>query len=119
MEENRRKWKVQDLGPVLKGSGKAILKGEFLLHLRIERYLIHIVYTFFLFAMVIWVSLMIESTLGKVEQNKAQLKELEIENSAKTYELVKLTGRSAVENRLQEMGSALKAPEQPATVLMK
>lgn len=119
MKETKRKWKIQDIGAFLKNSGKAILKGEFLLRLNIGRYFIHIAYTFFLFAMVIWVSLMIESTMGKVQKNKAVLKELEIANSQKTFELVSLTKRSSVESRLQEMGSKVKEAEQPATLILR
>lgn len=119
METKQRKWKIQDLWVLLKNSGKAILKGEFLLRLNIGRYFIHIAYTFFLFAMVIWFSLMIESAMGKVEKNKAVLRELEIANSQKTFEMESLTKRSSVESRLQEMGSNVKEPGQPATIILK
>ena len=56
------KWKIQDVGRLLKESFKAILHGQFLLRLNVGRYFIHIVYTFFLFGMLIWFSLGVDST---------------------------------------------------------
>ena len=76
-------WKISDIGLFFKNSIQAILKGEFLLRLNIGRYFVHIAYTFLLFGLVIWFSLMIETTMSKVEKNKAVLKELEIVHSQK------------------------------------
>jgi len=112
-------WKIQDIGKWLNNSFRAILKGEFLLRLDVGRYFIHIVYTFFLFAMVIWISLMIESTMNKVERNKAILHELEIVNTQKTFEVVSLSRRSSVNAMLEQMGSKVTEPKNPATVLKK
>ena len=112
-------WKIQDIGTWLKNSFRAILKGEFLLRLDVGRYFIHIVYTFFLFAMIIWISLMIESTMNKVERNKAILHELEIVHTQKTFEVVSLSRRSTVDEMLQKMGSKVSEPKNPATVLVK
>ena len=112
-------WKIQDIGTWLKNSFRAILRGEFLLRLDVGRYFIHIVYTFFLFAMIIWISLMIEGTMNKVERNKAVLRELEIVNTQKTFELVSLTKRSSVSDMLQKMGSKVDEPQNPATLLVK
>lgn len=112
-------WKIQDIGTWLKNSFRAILKGEFLLRLDVGRYFIHIVYTFFLFAMIIWISLMIESTMNKVERNKAVLRELEIVHTQKTFEVVSLSRRTSVNNMLQQMGSKVTEPQHPATVLVK
>lgn len=110
-------WRIQDLGQGLKNSFRAILKGEFLLRLNVGRYFIHIVYTFFLIAMIIWISLMIESTMTKVERNKAVLRELEIVHTQKVFDVVKLTRRSSVNDMLQEMGSKVTEPVNPATRL--
>ena len=112
-------WKIQDIGKWLRNSFRAILKGEFLLRLNVGRYFIHIVYTFFLFAMIIWISLMIEGTLNKVERNKAVLHELEIVHSQKTFDLVRISKRSSVNTMLQEMGSKVTEPQQPQTELIK
>ena len=112
-------WKIQDIGQWLSNSFRAILKGEFLLRLNVGRYFIHIVYTFFLFAMIIWISLMIESTMNKVERNKAILHELEIVNTQKTFEVVSISKRSSVNEMLQRMGSKVTEPQNPATILKK
>jgi hypothetical protein len=112
-------WKIQDIGTWMKNSFRAILKGEFLLRLDVGRYFIHIVYTFFIFAMIIWISLMIEGTMNKVERGKAVLHELEIVHTQKTFEVVSLTRRSTVNDMLQKMGSKVTEPTSPATVLVK
>lgn len=112
-------WKIQDLGKGLQNSLRAILKGEFLLRLNVGRYFIHIVYTFFLFAMVIWISLMIEGTMTKVERNKVTLRELEVIHTQKTFDVVKLSRRSSVDEMLQQMGSRVTEPQEPATRLIK
>ena len=93
------------------------MRGEFLLRLNVGRYFIHIVYTFFLIAMIIWISLMIESTMTKVEKGKAELRELEIVHTQKTFDVVKLTRRSSINEMLQQMGSKVTEPQQPATQL--
>ena len=110
-------WKIQDLWKGLLNSLKAMLRGEFLLRLDIGRYFIHIVYAFFLFAMVIWLSLVIEGTMTKVEKNKAVLQELEIVHTQKVFDLVSLSKRSSVRQLLEEKGSKVTEPTQPATVL--
>ena len=112
-------WKIADIGLFIKNSFKAVLKGEFLLRLNIGRYFIHIAYTFLLFGLVIWLSLMIETTMSKVEKNKAVLKELEIVHSQKVFELVNVSRRSSVEQMLGQLGSNVKEAEKPATVVKR
>ena len=112
-------WKIQDLGRGLRNSLKAILRGEFLLRLNVGRYFVHIVYVFFLFGMVIWISLMIEGTMNKVEQNKSALRELEIVHTQKTFDLVSLSKRSSVRKLLKDKGFKVTEPSEPATLLVK
>ena len=112
-------WKIADIGLFFKNSFLAILKGEFLLRLNIGRYFIHIAYTFLLFGLIIWVSLMIETTMSKVEKNKAVLKELEIVHSQKVFEVVDVSRRSSVEQLLEQMGSDVKEADKPATVVKR
>jgi hypothetical protein len=114
-----QKWKIQDVGRLLKESVKAILHGQFLLRLNIGRYFIHIVYTFFLFGMLIWFSLVVDTTLAKVEKNQAAIKELEIEHANLEFELRTLNRRAALEEMLKEAGSKVTEPQKPATVLKK
>ena len=112
-------WKMTDIGLFFKNSIQAILKGEFLLRLNIGRYFIHIAYTFLLFGLVIWVSLMIETTMSKVEKNKAELKELEIVHSQKVFDLVNVSRRTSVEEMLEQLGSNVREAEKPATVIKR
>lgn len=67
--------------------------------------------------MAIWFSLTIETSMAEVEKNKAVLKELEIQYSQKTFELVKLSRRSEVERELKKLESEVGEPQKPATVL--
>ena len=113
------KWKVQDVGRLLKESFKAILHGQFLLRLNIGRYFIHIVWTFFLFGMLIWFSLGVDSTLAKVEKNQAEIRELEIEHANLEFELRSLNRRAALEDMLRQSGSKVTEAQKPATVLKK
>lgn len=119
MKEQDLRWRLADIWTFLKNSFSAILRGQFLMRLNPGRYFIHILYTFFLFGMVIWFSLMVENTMAKVETNKVQLKELEIEHSQKTYEVVSLTRRSTVTRMLQDMGSEIQEANAPATTVKK
>ena len=112
-------WKIQDLGKGLANSLGAMLRGEFLLRLNIGKYFIHIVYAFFLFAMVIWISLMIESTMTKVERSKAELREIEIVHTQKVFDLVSLSKRSSVRELLEQKGSKVTEPTEPATLIVK
>ena len=113
------KWKIQDVGRLLKDCFLAILKGQFLLRLNIGRYFIHIVYVFFLFAMLIWYSLRVDSTLSRIESNKKLLKELEIKHSNMEFELRTLNRRITIDEMLQKSGSKVTETEAPATVLKK
>lgn len=112
-----RKWKISDIGVFLKNSFMAIVKGQFLMRLRIDRYFVHIVYVFFLMAMLILVSLGVENSQGKVEENKKAIKELQIIWSDRTFEAAGRSSRMAVAKRLREMGSSVGEPDQSATVL--
>lgn len=118
-EGQLRKWKVSDIGVFLKNSFLAIIRGQFLMRLRIDEYFIHIVYVFFLLAMFILISLGVENSLGKVEENKQTIKELQIVWSDKTFEMAGRSSRSAVEQTLRDMGSKLGEPTQAATEIRK
>lgn len=112
-------WRLSDINSLLKNVFHAVMKGEFLLRLNVGKYFIHIIYTFFLFGMVIWTSLAIETTMAKVERNKAVLKELEIANAQKYYDLAKASGRYDVEQRLKSMGSEVGEARKPATEMVR
>ena len=117
MEKIELKWKLADVGKLLKNSLVAIIRGEFLMRLNISRYFVHILYAFFLISVAIWVSMMIDTTLTKVEKNKEQLYEQEVILMMKQYEVSSLNRRSTVEKILGDMGSNVKEPEKPAIIL--
>ena len=119
MMEGERKWKIQDLWRLIKDSVVAILKGRFLLRLNIGQYFMHIIYFFVMCALLIWFSLGVDSTLAKVEKNQAVLKELEIQHSNLEFELRTLDRRAAVQDLLEQSGSKVTGPQQPANVLKK
>lgn len=113
-EKKQRKWKLADIGLWLKNAFLATIKGEFLLRLHVNKYFIHIIYTFFLFWVSIWLSLKIEKTLTKVEENRKALQDVEIYHAQKTVELAGMGRMSKIEDMLREKGSALTIPEKPA-----
>jgi len=106
-------------GEFLKNSFTAVLRGEFLLRLNVGRYFIHIIYTFVLFGIAIWVSLMIDTALTKVEKNKATIREMEILYSQKAFDVAELGRRGTVAKMLEQMGSPIKQAEKPAMTVEK
>jgi len=96
---------------------KAILKGKFLIQAKVSDYLVHILYVFVLFTLVIWVSMMIDFTLAKVERNKRSINELEIVYSDMKFREAEATSRKKVEENLILLGSEVCPPEVPATVI--
>ena len=115
--EEKKKFKISDIWAFLKNALVAIVKGEFLLRLNLDKIFPQIAYTFFLIFMIILFSLMVDSTLGRVEQNKKTLSELEMLNAQKTFELVTLDRRSTISTLLEEQGSPVAEPQKPAKVL--
>ena len=117
MDQQKKRLRLSDVGKFIKNSLLAILRGELLLRLNVNKFFPQIAYTFLLFALSILFSLMVDSTLGKVEQNKLTLQELERLNSQKTFELITLNRRSTVSTLLQEQGSDVTEPVKPAKIL--
>ena len=109
-----RKWKFSDILLWLKNAALAIIKGEFLLRTHANRYFIHIIYTFFLFWVSIWLSLKIEKTLTRLEDNRKTLADTEIYHAQKTVELAGLSKMSRVQKMLEDSGSKLTMPAKPA-----
>ena len=113
-EKKQRKWKLTDIGLWLKNAFLATIKGEFLLRLHVNKYFIHIIYTFFLFWVSIWLSLKIEKTLTRVEENRKALQDIEIYHAQKTVELAGMGRMSKIEDMLRDKGSELTIPNKPA-----
>lgn len=116
-EKKEKRWKLGDLWRFLKNCFVAIVKGEFIMRLKVEKYFAQIAYTFFLFAMMILFSMLVEGTFTKVETNKKTIKELSVLCTQKEYELIVLNRRSTVSALLEEQGSLVAEPEEPATTL--
>lgn len=115
--EQKRKWKLSDLWELLRNGFSAIITGNLLLRLNAGKYFNHIAYTFVLFWILIFESLMAENALGKIEKNNAKIKEMEIVYADKTFKVASMSRRSEVEKRLAELGSTVKEPEQQAITL--
>ena len=98
---------------------KAIRDAKFLMRLRIDKYFHHVIYTFFLVWMMIWMGIKIQDTLVKVEKNEERLNDLKIYYSQKTVELSSIRRISVIEDLLRKQGSEVTFPEQPATVIKK
>ena len=118
-EKKQLRWNLADIKVLLKNSASAIIKGKFLLRLNVGRYFIHILYTFLLMVVVIWISLMIDTSLAKVEKNKETIKEMEILYSEKTFDVATYGRRSTVSKMLESMGSPVKEPQKPAMTIDK
>lgn len=98
----------------LGNSLKAILQGKFLLRLGVTRYFGQVLYVFLMIVAIIWISLKIDNTLMKVENNKAEIKDLETVATIKRFELEKYKGRGYTLRMLQSQGSELGQPDHPA-----
>jgi len=109
-----KKWRWADVGAWIKKAFSAILRGKFIDDdgLKFNKYFIHIIYTFALFWASIWLSLEIEKTLTKVEDNQKILNDLEIYYAQKNVQLVGLNRMTTVEKLLQEKGSEVTLPTQ-------
>ncbi|MCR5002929.1 MAG: hypothetical protein K5984_01025 [Bacteroidales bacterium] len=92
----------------------SILRGDFMTILPVSKFFIHIIWTFVLAFLVIFISLRIETTLAKEEDGKKRLQDMEIYHAQKTVELVSLGRMTTVERMLEEKGSKVSVPEKPA-----
>ena len=101
----------------IKNTIMAILKGELLLRMRLDKYFIHIAYTFLLVWLIILYSMMVQNTLAKVESNRSAVNDLKIFHAQKTVKLVSLGRLQTVEKLLKEQGSEITLPEKPANKL--
>jgi len=96
-----------------------LVRGELLLALGVERFIFHILYTFLVVGLTIWVSLEIDTTLLKVENNNRRIHSLQIELTEKRYDLAVLERRSNVAKNLKRKGSAVAEPEKAASLIQK
>ena len=94
-----------------------MLMGQLLLKLKIERFFIHILYTFLMFWLAILCSMMVQNTLVEIEKNKAIISEMKIYHAQKTLQLVKMGRFETVEQQLSRRGSKVTSPEKPAVTI--
>ena len=117
--ENERKWRWADVGRWIVRALGAIKRGDFMNTMNLGQYFIHIIWTFFLFFMSIWLSLQVEKTLTKVEAGKKELANVEIYHAQKVVELAGLNRMTTVRDLLEEKGSKVGLPEKPAARIQK
>lgn len=119
MEEEGRKWRLQDLGRGIASVFKAIIKGELMKKLDVGQYFPHILYIVFLLGCSIWYGIKFDQTMTRVEDNEKELKELEIRYSNRIFEQRSLNRRTTVAAQLELLGSELEEPSKAATLLKK
>ncbi|MGN0199119.1 MAG: FtsL-like putative cell division protein, partial [Candidatus Cryptobacteroides sp.] len=109
-----RGFRFADIPIWIKNAFLTILKGRLLITLKIERYFVHIIYTFFLFWVSIYLGMKIEKTMTRVEENRRRLEDIEIFRAHKQVELTRLQRMSTVQEMLEAKGSSVGIPEKPA-----
>lgn len=114
MSEEKRKWKIRDLAHIAKNSIEAMVRGEFLKQLKVDRYFPEIAWLFLLCLLIVIFHFGVDSSLVRVEQNKKIIKGLEIEHTQKVFELARLGRRSSVIDLLKAEESLIGEPEKPA-----
>ena len=115
--QETRKWRISDIWNILGNILKAILHGKLLMRMKVDKYFPQVLYTALMLFVIIFVNLVVDNTLAKMEDNKQILKEKEILHTQKNYELIMLNRRSNVSALLQEKGSSVGEPQKPATII--
>ena len=110
---------MHDLARRFRNFWRALGKGELLLSIGAHKYYMHILYLFVIAWISILLSLKVDGTLTRVEENKQVLKDLEIYHAEKEAELVRLHSASTAVKRLKQLGSPVTLPEKPATKIDK
>ena len=98
---------------------RTLTKGELLLSIGAHKYYMHVLYIFVLAWISILLSLKVDRTLTRMEENREQLRNLEIYHAEKEAELVRLHSASTTAKRLRQLGSPVALPEQPAVKIDK
>ena len=87
---------MSKLGKVI----KSFTNGEFLLTIGLDRYIIHVIYTFLLFMLAIWIGIRVEKTFIRVQANKKELNELKIRNYELNFLIEELNSTALIEQKL-------------------
>ena len=97
---------------------KAMLSGNLMILLGVDRLLPHILVLFVLGWINIFMNYRIEQAMAEVEKNKVTLENYRIYHAQKTYQFVKMGRISTVEDMLEQGGSQLSAPVKPAETII-
>ena len=117
--KNEKKWRWADVGRWIVRAPGSVKRGDFMNNMNLDRYFIHIIWTFFLFFLSIWLSLRVEKTLTRVEAGKKELADVEIYHTQKVVELAGLNRMTTVRDLLEEKGSKVGLPVKPAAHIRK
>ena len=98
---------------------RSLTKGDLLLSMGVHKYYIHVLYLFVLAWISILLSLKVDRTLTRVEENKRELRSLEIYHAEKEAELVGLHSASTTARQLKKLGADVALPQQPAIKIDK
>lgn len=101
---------------ILGNSVKSIFQGKFLLRLKADRYLPQIVFVFFMFTAAIWISLLTERSMRRVEEGKETINNLRTIYSMRVLELERFNDKVKMTELLEKCGSSL---EEPVKVTME
>ena len=97
----------------------AVLRGELLLRMKVDKVFLHIVYLLFIVWTTLFVNLKIEQTMLKVEKNRQEIETLKIYYAQKSCELAAFDRIGKVQEMLQKMGSDVSLPSKPGAVIEK
>lgn len=90
---------------------KSFFRGDFLTVIKADRNIPFILYVFVLIILYITINLLIEQTMTVRQENERIIKELNIDYTQKSLELISIDTRSKIEEMLREKGSSLEKPE--------
>ncbi|MCM1177464.1 MAG: hypothetical protein NC115_11260 [Bacteroidales bacterium] len=105
---------MANVAKTLKNIFIAMVRGELLLRMGADRYLIHIVYLFILIVFTLFANLKMDETMVRREQNRKILEDTRIFHAQKTCELAGYDRISKVQELLRQSGSRVTLPEKKA-----
>lgn len=105
---------MANFGKTAKNVFLAIVRGELLLRMRADKFLLHIAYLFFIVWISMFINLKIDGTMVRLENNRRTLEDLRIYHAQKTCELAGYDRFSKVQELLEKSGSKVGLPMKPA-----
>lgn len=107
---------MKNLGRIKKGVID-FASGDLLIRKGFDKQLGFVFYIFCCLCLFIMWSLMVESQLARIEDNKRILKDLKINYQQRTLDLVGMNNRTKVDELLKKNNSTLHGPVDPPTVV--